>query len=203
MGSIPVECSCNKIYQRTVYMYKFLVVFAVLLLSLAVAIPAFGHVSSYNPDDSDNGVYTVYVPDSLEVDWAEYREVANRKLDADAPNAPTMQRVNIKENAELWVHKDSTLTGCFGFAESYVGAQDEVHVAPNCPDYMGLFSHEIGHTYGLPGGTGHHDCTAYWKDRTVNVGDTTPDDGITQGCAVTQRGFGPHDLTAFADKAWN
>src|SRR5215207_3963539 len=194
---------------------------AVLIWSVAVAVAvlvviaytstneASAHTNGPNPDENGNGKLEVYVSSNYHGGWETYRDRANSLLRNDAPSVPRIRMVDSKEQAELWVHKsfeDWPNSHCAGTSKENPGGLDEVITDSSCPDPpTKLIGHEVGHIYSLPDGPvdgppedAHHECTEYWQNRTVNVGETSGD-GI-DGCKVLILAFGPHDLRALEAK---
>jgi hypothetical protein len=174
------------------------------LLVCLVSSSVLAHQTGYEADANHDGYVEVYRTDGFHGDWKAYRKMANKQLKRYT-DEPLIRMVSSKARAEVWVHKDRDLTGCFGTRASYFKYKlDEVRVSPVCSNYEGLFSHEVGHVYGLPAGKigdgtpedNHHRCTPYWQKRAVDVGET-PGDGI-KGCHVKIVGFGIHDLNTLA-----
>jgi hypothetical protein len=179
----------------------------VLGFALAFALTtaeASAHTSGYTADENGDGYLTVHKSDTYRGGWVTYKRIANSQLRASAPDQPRLRMVDDRDDAELWIVKNHVWEGCPGTSDENPGRADIVAVSADCSgNYIGLFSHEVGHIYGLPDGPvwgrardAHHPCTPYWQKRSVNVGETRGD-GIS-GCAVKIAGFGGHDLNALA-----
>jgi hypothetical protein len=180
------------------------------LLVCLVAGPGLAHQTGYEADANRNGYIEVYRTDNFHGDWKAYKMKANEQLRRHT-DEPLMRMVSSKAKAELWVHKSSKLSGCFGRFYSYLSRTtvDQVLVSPECPHGFKMrtvFSHEVGHIYGLPAGPpgdgtpedDHHPCTAYWQNRSVDVAPQLNSDTKNRGCSVEIVGFGSHDLETLA-----
>jgi hypothetical protein len=182
-----------------------------LLVCLVASSSALAHQNGYEADANHDGYIQVYRTGTFHGDWKAYREKANAQLRRHT-DEPLIKMVSSKGRAELWVHKTNRLSGCYGEAHSYksLSTVDEVMISPQCErgfKTRALFSHEVGHVYGLPAGTpgidppkvSHHPCTPYWQKRSVNV-DARQEPGDTRhlGCPVKIVGFGIHDLHTLA-----